>query len=99
MFRGTKRLDRDGFNKGEYERCRQRNLNTVKLFREISRAICKYIFEKKPPYIYFTAGHDSSRYRLYTKLALQLSSLGYVYIGDSDRPNMFYCYKKHQKYC
>jgi hypothetical protein len=86
-------LDRMGGEIDGYQRIAVGHRVAIKLFREIEREIEKYVWETKPPYVYFTAGFDRSRFSLYKRLALKLGRIGYHYAEAPDNPNMLYCYK------
>lgn len=83
-----------GFISSAYERAHRSDVSSVRLFKAIGRVVVNYLHETKPPYIWFSAGWDATRFTLYRALALRLSKHGYHLAYDADRPNIYYAYRQ-----
>jgi hypothetical protein len=86
-------LDVAGYSIDEYERIGRNPAVAIKLLREIERAVKSYVRQHKPPYVFYTAGFDVTRFPLYRRPARKLAKVGYRYAEDSERENIFYCYR------
>lgn len=82
-----------GFSCGDYERVTSDRL-ALRLFKGVGKIVIQYLHEEKPPYVYFTAGWDASRYSLYKALALRLKAHGYRLAYDDNAPNVYYAYRE-----
>lgn len=65
----------------------------ITLFRQVMEEVKCYLYRFKPPYIYFSVGYDSSRRKLYLRLARMLAACGYVYAETPGKAGSFYCYR------
>ena len=73
----TAGLDRAGFELDGCARHKTSSWAAVRLFREIEKYIKEYLYEHKPPYLFYTTGGDDSRNSLYSRLAKRFSRYGY----------------------
>lgn len=94
FHRVGERLDTFGSPIDMFDRVPSEHGIALKLFRELERVVVAYINKHRPPYIYFSANWDDSRYSLYSRFAKRLNRYGYRYSKDPDRPNIFYCYRE-----
>ena len=94
FYRADRGLDELGCPHEKYDRLPTDAKTAVALFRKVGDVIANYLWEAKPPYLYYTAGWDVSRFSLYRRLAGKLAEVGYDYVEDPERPNIFYAYKK-----
>lgn len=77
----------------EYCRVPTNHRVALTLFRKIIRIVLDHIAVEKPPYIFFSAGFDEGRMRLYKFLSKKLGERGYIYTEVPGMDNMFYSYR------
>jgi hypothetical protein len=87
-------LDVAGYSIDEYERIGRNPAVAIKLLREIERAVKSYVGQHKPPYVFYTAGFDETRFPLHRKPARKFPKVDYRYPEDPERKNIFYCYRE-----
>lgn len=76
-----------------YTRVPSNHTVALTLFRKIIKVVLSHIAAEKPPYIFYSAGFDVGRMRLYNFLSKMLKEHGYNFSEDPKMGNMFYSYR------
>ena len=87
-------LDKDGWEKSPYEKHKTDHVTAIRIFRKLGKFVTDFIYETKPPYVWFNIHYDENRIGLYTVLSRRFEKIQGYHAYPSDDKTTFYIIKE-----